>query len=119
MDMQKIVPAIIGGVVAGFSIGVGFLIAQRSMGTWILKKEAKKSDSVADAVKDGVKEGIKEVQASNFAAANAQGGRGGRRPSRGNGFYGFDGFNGDARKMGFSGDPLKFGKSPNSRLNSY
>ena len=40
MDKEKLISGIIGGIVAGFSIGVGFLIAQRTMGKFLSNKEA-------------------------------------------------------------------------------
>ena len=125
MDKEKIIAGIVGGVVAGFSIGVGFLIAQRTMGRLASKKNKGDSDTVADAEKKGVAEGVKqaktEEQAAQFAAMNA--GRGRRRPAPRGGFMGFDGnestFSGDPSSMSFSGDPTHFGSTPNGNLNSF
>ena len=129
MDKEKLISGIVGGIVAGFSIGVGFLIAQRTMGKFLSKKEDKDTTTVADAVKQGVTEGVKQAKveedAANFAAMsanphNSQRSRGrqamqymaGRRSS-------FMGFDGNPMKMDFEGDPLKFGMSPNGSLNSF
>lgn len=124
-DKEKLVTGIIGGVVAGFSIGVGFLIAQRTMGKIISRKSKEQEKSVADAVKEGVTEGVKQAKmeedAANFAAMNANGGRTsrGRRAmnhmGRRSSFMGFDGH---PNSMSFDSDPTGF-SSPNSSLNNF
>jgi len=131
MDKEKLIAGIIGGVVAGFSIGVGFLIAQRTMGKFLSRKEEKDTSTVADAVKQGVTEGVKQAKieedASNFAAMNASqrgantGSSQGRAAmnamsARQSSFMGFDG---NPNKMSLTSDPLQFGLSPNSALNSF
>ena len=130
MDKEKIIAGIVGGIVAGFSIGVGFMIAQKTIGRWGQKKSKSDTDEVAEAVKKGVTEGVKQAKteqdAANFAAMNAsQGGRAKRHIGRGQQgqFMGFNGkpsgFVGDPSKMNFSGDPLSFGSTPNGALNSF
>lgn len=127
MDKEKLISGIVGGIVAGFSIGVGFLIAQRTMGNLISKKKADNDTKVSDAVKEGVKEGVKQAKieedAANFAAMNANPRSRGRhamnkmmmnRPSN---FMGFDGGNPD--EMNFVSDPRRFKGSPNSILNNF
>ena len=132
MDKEKLIAGVVGGIVAGFSIGVGFMIAQRTMGKFFHKKEAKDGTDVADAVAKGVTEGVKQAKieedAANFSAMNAaaqkSGGRSqgrqamnqmmqqGRRSS-------FMGFDGNPASMGFNSDPLQFKSSPNGDLNSF
>jgi hypothetical protein len=128
MDKEKLISGIIGGVVAGFSIGVGFLIAQRTMGKFLSKKEDKDTKTVEDAVKQGVTEGVKQAQieqdAANFAAMNARNVKGSRgraamqqmNMGRQSSFMGFDG---NPNKMSLTSDPLQFNLSPNSALNSF
>ena len=130
MEQKQIIGAVVGGIVAGFSIGVGFMLAQKTMGRFASKRGKDESDSVADAVKEGVKEGVKEAKtaqdAASFAAMNAEQGGGKRRPNpkrRVDNFLGFDGKSknayGDPKEMSFIGDPMMFGMSPNSGLNSF
>lgn len=114
MDSEKIIQGVVGGVVAGFSIGVGFIIAQRMMGKWAYGTVAKKEDDVADAVKKGVAEGVKQVNmeqaVANFSAMSEPGKK--RRPK-------YSGFDGNPQKMNFNGDPRRFKSSPNGILNSF
>ena len=130
MDKEKLISGIIGGVVAGFSIGVGFLIAQRTMGKFLSKKEDKDTTTVADAVKQGVTEGVKQAKveedAANFAAMNASQRGVGNGSSRGRAAMNsmgrqssFMGFDGNPNKMSMTSDPLQFNMSPNSALNSF
>jgi hypothetical protein len=42
MDKEKIIAGIVGGVVAGFSIGVGFYLAQRTLGKRLSKLKLNK-----------------------------------------------------------------------------
>lgn len=123
MDKEKLVSGIIGGIVAGFSIGVGFLISQRMMGKFFNSKAKEVDTSVSDAVKKGVSEGVKQAKmeedAANFAAMNANNGSKGRSAMhkmnpRSNNFMGFDG---NPNSMSFNGDPLLFRPSPNGNLN--
>lgn len=137
MDKEKLIAGVVGGVVAGFSIGIGFMIAQRTMGKFFHKKEASASTDVADAVAKGVTDGVKQAKleedAANFASMTANAdpraaGRGGNRnnPRRameaqmmGGRRSSFMGFDGDPSKMEFNGDPLMFGGSPNANLNTF
>jgi hypothetical protein len=134
MDKEKLIAGVVGGIVAGFSIGVGFMIAQKTMGRFFNKQQPKNENAdVADAVAKGVTEGVKQAKveedAANFSAMNAAaqknprsaGGQairqfakenGGRRSS-------FMGFDGNPNKMGFNGDPLMFQNTPNQELNSF
>lgn len=125
MDSEKIIQGVVGGVVAGFSIGVGFLIAQRMMSKWAYggNASAKKEDDVAEAVKKGVAEGVKQVNmdqaVANFssamsAAESPKHQKASRRPAAR-----FSGFDGNPQKMNFNGDPRKFGASPNGALNNF
>lgn len=128
MDKEKLIAGVVGGIVAGFSIGVGFMIAQKTMGRFFYKKTEESDTKVADAVAKGVSEGVKQAKveedAANFAAMNAmsKGGRsrGGRAMNQMNNGRGstFMGFDGNPNKMSFDSDPLGF-KSPNSSLNSF
>ena len=131
MDKEKLVAGVVGGIVAGFSIGVGFMIAQRTMGKFFHKKEEKDTSDVADAVAKGVANGVKQAKieedAANFSnmVAASKGGRnprkameqamqqGGRRSSS------FMGFDGTPASMGFNSDPLQFKNSPNGELNTF
>lgn len=131
---QKLVQGVIGGVVAGFSIGVGFLIAQRMLSKWGYKHqlESNNKPDIASEIKQGVKEGVKEAkteeQAAQFAAMNAEQGAA-RKGKRSAGkvaqsmFVGFNGkeseFEGNPNKMSFSGNPMDFGSTPNGSLNSF
>jgi hypothetical protein len=127
MDKEKLIAGVVGGIVAGFSIGVGFMIAQKTMGRFFQGKEENSDSKVADAVAKGVTEGVKQAKveenAANFAAMNAsKGGSRGRQAmnqmntQRGGGFMGF---NGDPTSMEFNGDPLMFLSSPNGELNNF
>ena len=121
MDSEKIMGAVVGGIIAGFSIGVGFMIAQKTIGRWVNNKAKAENDTVASAVKDGVKEGVKEAKAAeaaaNFSAMVAN--NNGRRPQsrQAQSFMGFDG--GKPRKIMFESNPFNFVKSPNSNLNTF
>ena len=133
MDKEKLIAGVVGGIVAGFSIGVGFMIAQRTMGKFFHKKEADAGVDVADAVSKGVTEGVKQAKieedAANFAnmtaaAKNINGATGSRGRAaqnamgmgRGSTFMGFDG---NPNKMDFNGDPMMFKNTPNQELNSF
>ena len=129
LDKEKLVAGIVGGIVAGFSIGVGFMIAQKTMGKFFHKKMQNEDVKVADAVKEGVTEGLKQAKveqdAANFAAMNAatmKKSRGKQAMSqmmmsqRGSGFMGFDG---NPNSMSFNSDPTGFKGSPNSMLNNF
>jgi len=122
MEKEKIIGAVVGGIVAGFSIGVGFLLAQRTMGRLASKKAKGGADDVASAVKQGVAEGVKQAKVEQDAAsyANMTASRGAKakrmvrqQPSP------FMGFNGDASKMEFNGDPIHFGAMPNADLHRF
>ena len=129
MDKEKLVAGVVGGIVAGFSIGVGFMIAQKTMGRFFYKKAEDNDTKVADAVAKGVSDGVKQAKveedAANFAAMNAMNQKGGSRgrdamnqmmnQGRRSSFMGFDG---NPNTMSFDSDPLSF-KSPNSHLNSF
>ncbi len=76
MDKEKLIAGVVGGIVAGFSIGVGFMIAQKTMGRFFNKQQPKNENAdVADAVAKGVTEGVKQAKveedAANFSAMNA------------------------------------------------
>jgi hypothetical protein len=132
IDKEKLVAGIVGGIVAGFSIGVGFMIAQKSMGRFFNKKVEESDTKVADAVAKGVSDGVKQAKieedAASFAAMNAinsssksGNSRGGRAINQMNftkqrGSY--MGFDGHPSSMGFDANPLGF-KSPNSELNNF
>ena len=130
MDKEKLIAGVVGGIVAGFSIGVGFMIAQRTMGKFFHKKEESDTKSVADAVAKGVSDGVKQAKieedAANFSnmVAASNGSKNPRREmervmqqaGRRSSFMGFDG---NPNKMQFNGDPLTFGQSPNGGLNSF
>jgi len=76
MEKSDLVKGIVGGVVAGFSIGVGFLIAQKTVGKMF---HAKKDDvNIKDEIKNGVVEGLKQIQTEKKAQAyeSANGSRG-------------------------------------------
>jgi hypothetical protein len=140
MDKEKLVAGIVGGIVAGFSIGVGFMIAQKTMGRFLTKKAENEDTKVADAVKQGVTEGVKQAKvesdAANFAAMNAMSNNNKRGRSQGRNamnhamfgatrntaFMGFDGeksdFSGNPNKMNFDANPMGF-SSPNSDLNNF
>ena len=124
MDKEKLIAGIVGGVVAGFSIGIGFMIAQRTMGRFFHKKEEKDTTTVADAVAKGVTEGVKQAKieedAANFSnmVAAQKSGRNPRRVMEGRSSS-FMGFDGNPTKMEFNGDPLQFGQSPNGMLNTF
>jgi hypothetical protein len=124
MDKEKVIGAVVGGIIAGFSIGVGFLIAQRTMGKWVSKKAVKEQDDIADAVKKGVSEGVKEA---NFSAMSAQNNATRSRRGGGSSFMGFDGkmdspdwsvdnISGSPLDMTMTSDPMSMA-SPNSSLN--
>ncbi len=119
MEKEKVVSAVVGGIVAGFSIGVGFMIAQKTMGRWVNRKAEKEKETIADAVQKGVAQG---VQQANFNAMNGQ-----QMKRRTASFMGFDGNTSeiewsesqavsDPMSMTHSSDPLSMG-SPNSSLN--
>ena len=126
MDKEKLIAGVVGGIVAGFSIGVGFMIAQRTMGKFFHKKEQSDTNSVADAVAKGVSEGVKQAKIEEDAAkfSNMIASKNPRREmervmqssGRRSSFMGFDG---NPNKMEFNGDPLTFGQSPNGNLNSF
>ena len=130
MDKEKLIAGVVGGIVAGFSIGVGFMIAQRTMGKFFQKKEESDTKNVADAVAKGVSDGVKQAKieedAANFSnmVAASKGGKNPRREMErvmqqsGRRSY-FMGFDGNPNKMQFNGDPLTFGQSPNGGLNSF
>lgn len=134
MDTQKVITGVVGGVIAGFSIGVGFLIAQKTMGGLFHRKSSTKDESIKDAVSKGVSEGVKQAKvesdAAAFAAMNASRqpktrsqGRQAMRTMNSASFMGFNGkeskFEGNPHKMSFSGDPRTFGMTPNGNLNSF
>lgn len=127
MDKEKLIAGVVGGIVAGFSIGVGFMIAQRTMGKFFHKKEEKDTTDVADAVAKGVTEGVKQAKIEEDAAnfSNMINSKNPKRAmdklnmmqnSRSSSFMGFDG---NPNKMNFNGDPLQFGQSPNGMLNNF
>lgn len=131
IEKEKLIAGIVGGIVAGFSIGVGFMIAQKTMGRFFVKKTEESDTKVADAVAKGVTEGVKQAKveedAANFAAMNAmnsKNGSNGRRAMnqmmmQGGRRSSFMGFDGNPNSMGFNGDPLQFKSSPNGGLNSF
>jgi hypothetical protein len=134
MDTQKVITGVVGGVIAGFSIGVGFLIAQKTMGGLFHKKSAIKEEGIQSAVSKGVSEGVKQAKvesdAAAFAAMNASRqpkqrsqGRQAMRSMQSPSFVGFNGkeskFEGHPSRMSFNGDPRTFGLTPNGSLNSF
>jgi len=121
IEKEKIIGAVIGGVVAGFSIGVGFLLAQRTMGRLANKKKKGESSDVAEAVKKGVTEGVKQAKVEQDAAsyANMTSSKGARAKRMMRTPSPFMGFDGNPTKGGFEGDPRFFGKMPNGDLNSF
>jgi hypothetical protein len=119
MEKEKVVSAVVGGIVAGFSIGVGFMIAQKTMGRWVNRKAEQEKETISDAVQKGVAQG---VQQANFNSMNGQ-----QMKRRTSNYMGFDGENtqtewseskstSDPMAMSHSSDPLTMG-SPNSSLN--
>lgn len=132
METDKIVKGLIGGISAGFSIGLGFLVAQRMFGKWGYNHLSKKEENISEEIKKGVAEGVKEAkkeeQAAQFAAMNASQGSA-RRGRRSSGkmaqtmFTGFDGkesgFEGNPNKMEFTGEPTMFKSTPNGNLNTF
>jgi|7_EtaG_2_1085326.scaffolds.fasta_scaffold142633_2 hypothetical protein len=107
MEKEKVISAIVGGVIAGFSIGVGFLLAQKTMGKWASKKGEQEKDKIADAVSQGVNQGMQQFNAMNGQQMK-------KRTSR---FMGFDGKdNMDIPFTNSVSSPMGM-NTPNSSLN--